>query len=74
MNNIFKNISFGKKGFKYFIGYKDDQNIMLLCILLTEMSGYVKSFDESKCMFFLIKDEEFLEKHNICDKVSSSIS
>ena len=45
-----------KKGFKYRIGYKDDKEVNPLCILLLNMSGYVKSFDKSKYMSFLIKD------------------
>ena len=34
----------------------------------------MKSFDESKYMSFLIKDDKFLEKCNISDKVSNSIN
>ena len=38
------------------------------------MSGYMKSFDEIKCMSFLMKDDPLLEKYNkIWDKVSNSI-
>ena len=32
-------VSFGKKGFKYFIGYEDDK-IKPLCIFLPKMSAY----------------------------------
>ena len=28
-------------GFKYFIGYKDDNIIRPLCIILTQVSGYI---------------------------------
>ena len=36
-------------------------------------STYLKTYDESKCMCFLIEDEEFLEKYNqIWEKVSNS--
>ena len=39
-------VSFGRKGYKYFIGYKDDDyKIKLLCIMLPKVSGYLKSFD-----------------------------
>ena len=31
----------GDKGFKYFIGYKDDNIIRLLCIILPQMNGYI---------------------------------
>ena len=33
------------KGFKYFIGYKSDNIIKSLCIILLEMSGFIKYFD-----------------------------
>ena len=46
----------GKKSFKYFIGYKDDDKNNSLCAILTEMSGYVICFDETKYMSFRIKD------------------
>ena len=42
----------GKKGFKYFIGYKNDKKVIPLCVLLPNLSGYVKRFDNTKCMFF----------------------
>ena len=31
-------------GFKYFIGYKEGEIIKPLCIILPEMSGYIKYF------------------------------
>ena len=36
-----------KKGFKYFIGYKDAK-IRPLCIFLPKMSAYRRDFDETK--------------------------
>ena len=57
-------VSFGKKAFKYFIGYKDSKKIKPLCIFLPKMSAYRKDFDETKYMSFLIKDDELLEKYN----------
>ena len=53
-----------KKGFKYFIGYKDAKKIKPLCISLPKMSAYRKDFDETKYISFLIKDDELLEKYN----------
>ena len=32
-----KKVSFNKKGFKYFTGYKDDEKVKALCILLPKM-------------------------------------
>ena len=52
-------------GFKYFIGYKDDNTIRPLCIVLPQISGYVKYFDISgKNMSFMIKDDSIMVKHN----------
>ena len=36
-------VSFGKRGFKYFIGYKDAK-IRPLCILLLKVSAYGRDF------------------------------
>ena len=47
-------VSFGKKEFKYFIGYKDAENIKPLCIFLPKMTAYRKDFDETKHIYFLI--------------------
>ena len=47
-------VSFGKKEFKYFIGYEDAENIKPLCIFLPKMTAYRKDFDETKHIYFLI--------------------
>ena len=33
------------KGFKHFIGYKEDNILRPLCIILPQMSGYIKYFE-----------------------------
>ena len=38
---VFNKISFGKKGFKNFIGYKDGKKVRPLCILLPKMSANI---------------------------------
>ena len=48
-------ISFGKKRFKYFIGYKNTKKIKPMCIFLPKMSAYRKEFNETKYMSFLSK-------------------
>ena len=53
--------SFRRKVIKSFISYKEAKKIKPLCIFLSKMSSYRR--DESKCMAFLIKDENFLEKY-----------
>ena len=45
-------VSFNKKEFKCFIGYKDAEKIRLLCIFLSKMAACRKDFDETKFMFF----------------------
>ena len=45
-----------------------------LCVMLPRMSAYRSNFYETKYMSFLIKKNEFIEKHNeICDKVRKII-
>ena len=46
-------------GSKYFIGYlRDDDIIRPLCIILPQVSGYIKYFDDGrKIMSFKIEDE-----------------
>ena len=51
-----------KKGFKYFIGYKDAEKNRPLCIFSPKMSAYRRDFDETKYIPFLIKDDKLLEK------------
>ena len=52
-------------GFKYFIGYKDDNIIRPSCIILPQMSGYIKYFENGgKDMSFMIKDDSVLVKYN----------
>ena len=62
-----KKDSFGKKGsFKYFIGYIHEGNAfpIPLCIKPSQMKGYVKCFNDTKCINLLAHDEEFLKKYN----------
>ena len=54
-----------EKGFKYSIGYKDDNIVGPLCIILPQMSGYIKYFDNGgKNTSFVIEDEGVLVKCN----------
>ena len=66
-------VSFGTKSFKYFIGYKDNEKVKPLYIMLFKMNGYTKSFNETKWKFFLSKNNDLLEKYKIFDKDSNSI-
>ena len=52
-------------GFKCFIGYKEDDIINPLCIILTQMSGYLKHFEKSeKNMSFMVENDIVLVKNN----------
>ena len=53
------------EGFKYFIGYLEGEIVKPLCIILPQMSGYIKYFENgSKNMSFLIKDDEVWDKYD----------
>ena len=69
-------IYFGEKHYKYFIGYLyNDHKVKPLHIMLPKTSAYVKSYyGQTKWMYFLIEDDDLLEKYNtIWDKVSADI-
>ena len=45
-------------GCKYFISYKDNNFIILLCIILPHIRGYMKYFEnEERCMSFVIEND-----------------
>ena len=53
------------EGFKYFIGYQEDEIVKPLCIILPQMSGYIKYFENGgKNISFMIKDDNVLDKYN----------
>ena len=53
------------EGFKYFIGYQEGEVVKPLCIILPQMSGYIKYFENGgKNMSFLIKDDEVWDKYD----------
>ena len=61
--------------FKYFIGYLEGGIAKPLCIILPQMSGYIKYFKNgSKNMSFLIKDSELREKYDkIWDEIKNKL-
>ena len=63
-------------GFKYFIGYKEGEIVKPLCIILPQMIGYIKYFENGKRnMFFVIKDDDLLDKYiEIWDKIKETLS
>ena len=51
--------------FKYFIECKEQKIVKPLCIVLPQMTGYIKYFkNRGKNMFFVIKDDDMLDKYN----------
>ena len=53
------------ESFKYFIGYQEGEIVKPLCIILPQMSGYIKYFENGgKNMSFLIKDDEVWDKYD----------
>ena len=60
-------------GFKYFIDYKEDDIVKPLCIILLQMSGYIKYFENGgKNMSFVIKD--VLDKYNeVWNKIKKTL-
>ena len=64
-----------EEGYKYFIGYKEDEIIKPLCIILPQMNGYIKYFENvGKNMSFLIKNDEVWEKYeDIWDVIKNKL-
>ena len=51
--------------YKYFCGYLDNDVIKPLCVILPQMNGYVKYFDDGgKNMLFVTDDEKVYEKYD----------
>ena len=56
--------------YKYFCGYLNNDVIQPLCVILPQMSGYIKYFDDGgKNMAFVTDDKEVYEKYNELWKV-----
>ena len=62
--------------FKYFIGYKEDEIVKLLCIILYQMSGYIKYFENGgKNLSFMIKNDDMLDRYKeIWNKIKNTIN
>ena len=53
-----------EEGYKYIIGYQEDEIVKPLCIILPQMNGYMKYFENGgKNMSLLIKNIEVWEKY-----------
>ena len=63
-------------GFKYFLGYQEGEIVKPLYIILPQMSGYIKYFENGgKSMSFMVKDDNMLDKYNkIWGKIQEKLS
>ena len=53
------------KTYKYLFGYLNNDTIQPLCVILPQMNGYIKYFDDGgKNMSFVTDDEKIYEKYN----------
>ena len=71
VSNKFKH----SESYKYFIGYKEDEIVKPLCIILPQMNGYIKYFENGgKNMSFLINNDEVWEKYeDIWDVIKNKL-
>ena len=53
-----------KKDLNILMATKMLKKIKPLCIFLPKMSAYRKDFNETKYIYFLIKDDELLKRYN----------
>ena len=70
------NFKHSDDGFKYLIGNKEGKIVKLLCIILPQMSGYIKYFENGgKNMCFMIKDDDVLDTYKkICGKIKTKLN
>ena len=63
-------------GFKYFIGSKKSEIVKPLCIILPQMSGFIKYFEDGgENMSFMIKNDGVLDKYDeIWGKIKDKIN
>ena len=74
--NVSDKFKHSNEGFKFFIGYQEDQIVKSLCIILPQKSGYIKYFENGgKKRSFMVKDDNVLDKYNnIWDKIKEKLN
>ena len=65
-----------EESYKHFIGYQEDEIVKSLCIILPQMNGYIKYFENGvKNLSFLIKNSEVWEKYgDILNVIKNKLS
>ena len=53
-----------KNALKYFIGYNDNDVIRPLCLMLPQMTGYARKFNENATMSFRVNNKQLLKDYN----------
>ena len=53
-----------KKALKYFIGYNDNDANRPLCLRLSKMTGYTRTFKENTTMSLRVNDKQLLKSYN----------
>ena len=73
---IFRRFKHNDNGSKYFTGYKEDSIIRPLCIILPQMSGNVKYFDDGgkECPLKLKIMTYFLEYNKIWSEIKKTLN
>ena len=73
MSDKFK---YNEDDFQYFIGYKEDEIVKPLCIVLPQMTKYIKHFENGgKNLPLLTKYDDVLDKCNeIWDKIRETLN
>ena len=73
---VFHKFKHNDEGFKYVIGYLKGEIVKPLCIILPQMRGYIKYFENgSKNMSLFIKDDEMWDKYdNIWDVIKNKLN
>ena len=60
---VFDKFKHSDEGFKYFIGYQEGEIVKPLCIILPQMSGYIKYFKMAEKTSFFVRDNSVLNKN-----------
>ena len=73
---VYDRFKHSEEGFKCFIGYQEDEIVKPLCIILPQMNGYIKYFDNGgKNMSSSIKNDKVWQKYeNIWDVIKNKLN